>query len=87
MSRTYFLGLDKSRSGVLNVLFSSQYACHFGSTSWKGKAVGETGVVVVDMLANRARCRQKDVRPGKNAVVKRSIIIAHTNELFKDMLL
>lgn len=39
MSKTYFLGLEVSRSGVLKVSFSSQKACHFGSTSAKGYAV------------------------------------------------
>jgi len=39
MSKTYFFGFEVSRSGVLKVLFSSQYACHLGSTSAKGYPV------------------------------------------------
>ena len=46
ISRTYFFGLlvSTDRSGVLNVLFSSQNFCHFGSTSANGYTVGDDGV-------------------------------------------
>ena len=36
ISKTYFFGLDVSRSGVLKVSFSSQKACHLDSTSANG---------------------------------------------------
>jgi len=44
MSKTYFFGFEGSLSGVLNVLFSSQYICHFNSTSENGYCTGAAGV-------------------------------------------
>ena len=55
MSKTYFLGLDVSRTGVLKVWFSSQKACHLDSTSAKGYFVLAAAASVASAVAENRR--------------------------------
>lgn len=61
MSRTYFFGRVVSRSGVLKVSCSSQYACHFGSTSAKG--YDEGAAAAVDSIDEDAAVVEKRRQP------------------------
>jgi hypothetical protein len=88
------LGLLESRFGVLKVLFSSQYFCHFGSTSAKGYVAGAVGdcdsVVAAVLERNRLvpKARQVDFFAGRTKAfaVRNSNIVATTHrEAEKDM--
>lgn len=74
MSKTYFFSLSGERSGVRKVWFSSQKACHLGSTSAKGYWVLAAEVAAsVLLLKSRREGRSPNCDEERKAAVTRSI--------------